>query len=53
MAEATRRQPSWPALLMLANHEYNQGHLDEAQKHYEELLRRVPDKLDGLQRAWP
>jgi serine/threonine-protein kinase len=47
MAEATRRQPSWPALLMLANHEYSQGHLDEAQKHYGELLRRVPDKIDG------
>jgi serine/threonine protein kinase/Flp pilus assembly protein TadD len=48
MAEATRLRPSWRALLMLANHEYDQGQLDEAQSHYEELLRRVPGKPEGL-----
>lgn len=48
IAEATRLQPSWRALLMLANRECDQGLLDEARGHYEELLRRVPGKLEGL-----
>ncbi len=49
MTEAVHYQPSWQALLMLANREYKQGRLDEAKSHYEELLRRVPGKLQGLE----
>jgi Flp pilus assembly protein TadD len=48
MAEATHLRPSWRAFLTLANHEYDQGHLDDARSHYEELLRRVPGKPEGL-----
>ncbi|HSS49385.1 MAG TPA: tetratricopeptide repeat protein [Thermoanaerobaculia bacterium] len=49
MAEATRLQPSWQALLTLANHEYNQGHLDEAFTHYNDLYQREPHRLEGLE----
>ncbi|MFY9821473.1 MAG: protein kinase [Thermoanaerobaculia bacterium] len=48
MAEATRLHATWQALLTLANHEYDQGLLDEARSHYEELLRRIPGKPEGL-----
>lgn len=48
MTEAVRLQPSWQALLMLANREYKHGRLDEARSHYEELLQRVPGRLEGL-----
>ncbi|HEY2289147.1 MAG TPA: protein kinase [Thermoanaerobaculia bacterium] len=49
MAEAVPLQPSWKTLLMLANREYKQGRLDDAKSHYEELRRRVPDEIEGLE----
>ncbi len=48
MRASVRVQPSWPALLTLANAEYRQSRLDDAGRHLEELLARSPGNLDGL-----
>jgi serine/threonine-protein kinase len=48
MQAAVRMQPSWPALLTLANAEYRQSRFDDARRHLEELLARSPGNLDGL-----
>jgi len=48
LAEAVRLQPSWRALLILANAEYRQGRLDDARRHLADLLRRAPGNTEGL-----
>ncbi|MFL6196573.1 MAG: protein kinase domain-containing protein [Thermoanaerobaculia bacterium] len=48
MRAAVRLQPSWQALLSLANAEYRQSDLDGARRHAEQLLDRSPGNIDGL-----
>ncbi len=48
MTEAVRLQPSWRALLILANAEYRLGRLDAARDHLSDLLARSPGNVDGL-----
>jgi tetratricopeptide (TPR) repeat protein len=48
MTEAVRMQPSWRALLVLANAEYRLGRLEPALRHLDELLQRSPGNADGL-----
>jgi tetratricopeptide (TPR) repeat protein/predicted Ser/Thr protein kinase len=49
MNEAARLQPSWSTLLTVANAEYRLGRLDDARRHLEELLKRSPGNVEGLQ----
>lgn len=49
MSEAVRLQPSSQALLTLANAEYRQSRLDNARRHLEQLLKRSPGDVEGLQ----
>jgi eukaryotic-like serine/threonine-protein kinase len=48
MSAAVRMQPSWRALLILANTEYRLGRLDAARGHLGELLERSPGNVEGL-----
>jgi serine/threonine-protein kinase len=48
MAEAVRLQPSWQALLTVANAEYRHGRLDDARRHLDQLLQRSPGNVEGL-----
>jgi tetratricopeptide (TPR) repeat protein len=48
MTAAVRIQPSWQALLILANTEYRLGRLDPARRHLAELLKRSPGNAEGL-----
>jgi eukaryotic-like serine/threonine-protein kinase len=46
--EGTRRQPSWKNLFWLADMELRQGYPTEARRDVAELLRRFPEKYEGL-----
>jgi tetratricopeptide (TPR) repeat protein len=48
MTEAVRLQPSWQALLTVANAEYRQSRLADAKRHLEQLLERSPGNIEGL-----
>ena len=48
MTAAVRLQPSWRALLILANTEYRLGRLEPAVQHLDELLERSPGNVEGL-----
>jgi|CXWL01.1.fsa_nt_gi serine/threonine-protein kinase len=48
MMAAVRMQPSWRALLILANAEYRLGRLPAARAHLGELLDRSPGNVEGL-----
>lgn len=48
LAEATWLHPTWRYVLTLANAEYKQGQLDNARRHFDDVVRRVPDSFEGL-----
>ncbi|MDX1998749.1 MAG: protein kinase [Thermoanaerobaculia bacterium] len=48
LTAAVRMQPSWRALLILANTEYRLGLLPAAREHLGELLDRSPGNVEGL-----
>ncbi len=49
LARAAERQPSWEMLQTLANLEYRLGRFDAARSHLEQLLRRSPGNVRGLE----
>ncbi len=49
LARAAERQPSWEMLQTLANLEYRLGRFDAARGHLEQLLRRSPGNVRGLE----
>lgn len=47
MREAARLHPSWRIFFDLANAEFHDGQTDQARRHIEEVVRRIPGHYDG------
>lgn len=48
LASAVRRHPSWKRLATLARMEYQNGQIEAARGHLQELLSRAPGNVEGL-----